>query len=812
MNIAKVAVLVNTPQRGQSFDYLIPPEFLHLLEVGAKVTVPFSSRPIHGYILGFASESPYDNLKEVIDVEPEELWLTPNQIQLALWLADYYLVPLATALNTMVPGAFQGALRLYYRLSDSYSDSLVTNLSDQAKEIWQSIMESKGRLSRQELLSRFGVQSSTAINQLTAAGLVVKEYDLSAPALKGKQIKAYLLTEHSGEFPGLTPLQDQIISYLRSQELPAVYQQIREQTGASRSVLKTLVGKGYLRETVVSLARRPLETQGEFNAKQVTLTNQQTRVLEAITTGVTNQKFSEHLLHGVTGSGKTEVYKRAVSAALASGRSALVLVPEISLTPQMAAEFCQGFGQSVAVLHSKMSAGERFDEWNRIKRGVARVVLGARSAIFAPLDNIGLIVIDEEHESSYKQTEAPHYHAVTVARAVAKQHGAVLILGSATPDITTYNRALVGATKLHELKSRVGGGTLPQVSTADMRVELKEGNRGIFSRELKDALNTALDRREQGILFLNRRGYASFMLCRSCGEVIKCRNCQVSMTVHRAKPRLSCHYCDFEMPLPKTCPKCNSTYIRDFGVGTERVEQEVLKHFPRARVARLDGDTTNRKSSLHQVLSRFRQGKVDILVGTQMVAKGLDFPNVTVVGVVAADTSLNLPDYRSAERTFQLVSQVAGRAGRGEKPGRVIIQTYTPDHYSIKAAASHDYQGFYQEELLFRERLKYPPFCDMVLIAISSPQEEAALRAGEALEAQCRAALGPNCAVSPVHPAPFPKLRNRYRFHLILRWLCQDGGVTVADKDKVYELCTQLPSSQREDVRVSIDVDPVSLL
>jgi replication restart DNA helicase PriA len=410
---------------------------------------------------------------------------------------------------------------------------------------------------------------------------------------------------------------------------------------------------------------------------------------------------------------------RAIEAVLARGRSAIVLVPEIALTPQLAGTFHERFGSRVALLHSRLSAGERYDEWRRVERGEARVVVGARSAVFAPARNLGLVVVDEEHENSYKQEESPRYHAREVACERARVAGCVCVLGSATPSVESFYRARTGEYDYIALTTRVEMRPLPSVEVVDMREELARGNRSIFSRALARAIRERLARREQVILFLNRRGHSTFVLCRECGHALRCPECDVALTYHAEEGRMRCHYCDHEEAVPDTCPKCGSSYIKYFGAGTERIEREVMRVFPQARVVRMDLDTTRTKRAHENIVNMFRGGEYDILVGTQMVAKGHDFPRVTLVGVVSADTCLNLPDYKAGERTFQLLTQVAGRAGRGERPGQVIIQTYAPDHYAVQRARDHDYLGFYEEEIRARRDLLYPPFVHLVLVVVS---------------------------------------------------------------------------------------------
>ncbi|NPV52844.1 MAG: primosomal protein N' [Firmicutes bacterium] len=547
------------------------------------------------------------------------------------------------------------------------------------------------------------------------------------------------------------------------------------------------------------------------------------------------------LLHGVTGSGKTEVYLQAIAHVRELGRSAIVLVPEISLTPQMVERFCGRFGDEVAVLHSRLSMGERFDEWRRIRRGEARIVIGARSAIFAPARELGLIIIDEEHEASYKQEEAPRYDAREVARVRARAESAVLVLGSATPSVEAYHRAMTGEYAYARLASRISGRPLPAVHVVDLREELKAGNRTIFSRRLREAIASRLLLREQVILFLNRRGHSTFVLCRECGHVLKCPHCDVSLTYHAEDAKMLCHYCDWEERVPDVCPRCGSIYIKYFGIGTERVEREVRSSFPGARVLRMDVDTTRRKGSHRRMLDAFRKGDYDILVGTQMIAKGLDFPGVTLVGVVTADTSLNLPDFRAGERTFQLMEQVAGRAGRGSVPGEVIIQTYSPDHYSIRFAASHDYEGFYHEEIKTREELAYPPFAHLIAITVSSPAEpvaaEVAQRLADALRGRLEGEAAPAVSATPppgageegvpgifevLGPAPCPLARigGNYRWQVALKCseisaanpIVKGAVVSVLKGRTAGGAGAAGGGSDSGPFAVSVNVDPSSML
>ncbi len=523
------------------------------------------------------------------------------------------------------------------------------------------------------------------------------------------------------------------------------------------------------------------------------------------------------LLHGVTGSGKTEVYIRAIRETLSSGRTAIVLVPEISLTPQMVDWFRKRFGGDAAVLHSRLSAGERFDEWRRIRSGEARVVIGARSAVFAPLEKPGIIIVDEEHESSYLSDKRPRYDARDIAKWRAEYHGAVMLLGSATPSISTYMKVMPGVKpwnrlELIEMNERVRGRTLPEVEIVDMREELVQGNKSIFSGALMREMQECLDQGHQAILFINRRGYSTFVSCRSCGHVEKCSQCDVSMTYHMHDDMLHCHYCGDERRPPKICPECGSKFIRFFGTGTQKVEEEVRARFPGVEVSRMDVDTTGGKDAHERIISEFRSGKSRILVGTQMIAKGLDFPNVTLVGVVAADLSLHVPDYRSVERTFQLITQVAGRAGRADFPGKVVLQTYDPEHYGIQLAAQQDYRAFYFREEKQRRRGLYPPFTVLARLLVSAKSEAAAQQAAQELEQKLNEFLDSDPLIRRdviqmrALEAPLKLLRGEARWQVFLKMYAREPS------DRVISHMEELEEISFEGVRVELEVNPNAML
>ena len=574
---------------------------------------------------------------------------------------------------------------------------------------------------------------------------------------------------------------------------------LKEMLGVSDSILKTLEKNEVIELRDVEVGRDPFWNKKVEKDIIPALTEEQRRVVESIDIN----GYSKNLIYGVTGSGKTEVYLRLIRKVLDSGKNAIVLVPEISLTPQITNRFLARFGDVVAILHSGLSLGERYDEWKKIKSNKCRIVIGARSAIFAPLSNIGIIIIDEEHDDSYKSETSPKYDAKEVADYIALTENIPLVMGSATPDIVSYYKALNGEINLFELKNRVSKFGLPNVEIVDMREELANGNKTVFSRKLYYAMKDAIKNKEQIMLFLNRRGYSTFVMCRDCGYVVKCEDCDVSMTYHLDSNKLVCHYCGKTKEVMSTCPSCGSKNIRYFGSGTQKIEVEIKKYFPEASVIRMDVDTTRVKGGHEKILTKFRDEKIDILLGTQMIAKGHDFSNVTLVGILAADSSLNIGDYRANEKTFQLLTQMAGRAGRGSKRGSAIIQTYMPDEFSINAAKEQNYERFYATEINMREKLNYPPFCDIIVSIISGTDEERvkyeANKLYEVLHKQFN-------VFTPV-PAPISKINNEYRWRVLLK-----EEIDYNKLDIFHELISKFYEQKDNEVKVSVDINPNNML
>ncbi|MGB4273346.1 MAG: primosomal protein N' [Bacillota bacterium] len=584
--------------------------------------------------------------------------------------------------------------------------------------------------------------------------------------------------------------------------------------GATAGAVRALIAKGILSETEREVLRNPIKKPRGAEKPPPVLTPEQDKAVQTIIKNFDEERKKPFLLHGVTASGKTEVYMRVIEAVLERGKSAIVLVPEIALTPQMTRDFSERFKEKVAVLHSRLSQGERYDEWRRAGRGDARIVVGARSAVFAPVRNLGAIIVDEEHETSYKQEESPKYHARDVACERARISKAVCILGSATPSVESYYKALNGDYTLLELPYRVENKELPTVEVVDMREELAAGNRSIFSRPLFEAISDRLEKKEQVILFLNRRGYSTFVLCRECGYSMRCPNCDVALTYHAAGNRIRCHYCDFEQPVPSICPNCGGRYIRYFGAGTQKIEGEVKRVFPHARTIRMDTDTTRRKGAHETIVTTFQKGEYDILIGTQMVAKGLDFPNVTLVGVISADTCLNLPDYKAGERTFQLLTQVAGRAGRGEKRGHVVVQTYSPGHYAIEQGTAQDYRGFYDEEIACRSEGGYPPFSRLILVVVSgknlSEVERHSVSLAKALQTRTRSAKQwKNTKILGPSPCAMSKVKGMHRWQILLK---VDPIAGPDDHSNLINDVLKACPVPSYGIMIQVDVDPENIM
>ncbi len=790
----------------QPFTYALPETLRHRVKPGCRVLVPFGSRRLTGVVLVCHDDPPEVATREVMRLIDAEPVLDAELLALGKWISGYYCAPLGEVLRGMLPLASEIRRGKVYSLTDAGRDAARQLLFDSSPE--DPVVQILRLLDRRPLsaayLERKLPLAANALRSLERKHFVAIEQvqterdPMRAPAAN-LRVEAVASERPAAR---LAKPERELLAFLElhpgSHNLKDLESMVRDASPAARALA---------RKKLVSLRPEPLViAAGAVRAPHV-LNPTQAAAFDQIRAAIQAHEFRTFLLHGVTGSGKTEVYLNAIDAALAEGRSALLLVPEIALTPAVAGQFFSRFGDRVAILHSAFSDSERSDQWRRIRSGAAAVVVGTRSGVFAPMRNLGLIVVDEEHDQSYKQEETPRYNGRDVAIVRAQAAGACVVLGSATPSLESRYNSERGKYQLLEIPGRIEERPMPRVELIDMRTEFLETRKqATFSRRLLEEVSHRIDNGEQTIILLNRRGFSSFVACRSCGERVQCANCSVTLTFHRRDRRLLCHYCNYAERVPTHCPKCQSEHIYFLGVGSEKVEEELHREFPKARIARLDRDTATAKRQYEAILQGFREGSYDILVGTQMIAKGHDIPNVTLVGVVSADVGLGLPDFRAAERTFQLLTQVAGRAGRGSLPGIVLIQTINPDHYAVRMAAAQDYQTFYEKELQFRRMMHYPPFSAMANILVRTEQQEQALRLSTELGYFLTPAPDRIKIMGPAE-APVTRLKNEYRYQFLIK---------AASRKALNELLRRAQSFAREQkwsaTALVIDVDPLTLL
>ncbi|MCU5745745.1 primosomal protein N' [Staphylococcus sp. SQ8-PEA] len=763
--IAKVIVDVPSKNVDYNFDYLVPRNLERMIQVGMRVVVPFGSRTIQGYVMELTDQANSDldmsKLKEVIEVRDIKPELTTELIELSKWYGKYHVTKRISMLEVMLPAALKAKYTKIFKLNskENVPPKLVNRFDSKGNYEYKMAQKNNDLNDIIPFLSSGEITEETLLSQnvgkKTQRAVKVSElYDVDT-----------VLTELEGK-----PKQYDLYAYLSDERHRVVTLKELQEMDFSISSINTLTRNGLIEKYDAVVERDPFDTRVFEKERKRDLTEDQQQAYNQIVKSIDNRDYNTYLLHGVTGSGKTEVYLQTIERVLEVDRQAMMLVPEIALTPQMVVRFKRRFGDEVAVLHSGLSKGERYDEWQKIRDGRARVSVGARSSVFAPFKDLGIIIIDEEHESSYKQEDYPRYHARDVAEWRSRYHQCPLILGSATPSLESYARASKGVYELLSLPNRVNNQALPHIDIVDMREELGTGNRSMFSNELREAIQTRLENKEQIVLFLNRRGYASFILCRDCGHVPQCPHCDISLTYHKANDQLKCHYCGYQERPPVLCPNCESEHIRQVGTGTQRVEELLQREFEDANIIRMDVDTTSRKGAHEKLLNDFGKGKGDILLGTQMIAKGLDFPNITLVGVLNADTMLNLPDFRSSERTYQLLTQVAGRAGRHEKEGRVIIQTYNPDHYAIQDVQQNDYETFYHKEMNYRKMGKYPPYYFLINFTISHENMKKVLEASKHVHQVLLNHLSDKALVLGPSPAPLTRINNAFRFQVLIKY------------------------------------------
>jgi primosomal protein N' (replication factor Y) len=771
--IAKVVVDVAVDRE---FDYRVPAALAATVKIGSRVNVSFGPRHTQGYVVGLVDSSERAELKPVESVVGAKPYIDETMLKLARWMAEYYCAPVEMAIQAVLPGA-------------------VRQKKAHFKEQWfVRLLPADARgVDR-------GDCAAAELSQPASARPVAEE------GLVGTAVAAGVDRGAVAALRAKAPQQAAALEALSAPGVAGMFlHDLVRCTGADQAAVRALAKKGFVVIEKQAVLRNPLLEHHVLPTPPLSLMPQQAAALATVKQSIETCQPPVVLLHGVTGSGKTEVYLQAIAHALERGQGAIVLVPEIALTPQTIERFRGRFGDTIAVLHSALSDGERHDEWHRLWEGSARIAVGARSAVFAPVHRLGLIVVDEEHEQTYKQDEAPRYHARDVAVMRGAMEGCAVLLGSATPALESFHNARRGKYRLVALPHRVDHRTMPVMRIVDMRVEAERtGKVSVFSRDLVEAIRRRLERAEQVMLFLNRRGFATSLGCPKCGFVAQCDQCSVAYTYHRVDEVLKCHICGSRKAVPARCPGCQDPDYRLGGIGTQRVEAIVTKVFPGARVARMDADTTAAKDSHRRILGEFKAGKVDILVGTQMIAKGLHFPNVTLIGVLNADLSLHVPDFRAGERTFQLLTQVAGRAGRGDVAGEVIVQTFTPFHPTIQAARRLDYEGFCDQELEFRKELSYPPFAHLVCVGFRGEQEPRVAAAAAALAERLRAALPGDVVMTEPCASPLARAKGKYRYQLLLR-AARTRAITHPLKTALREV--KWPPG----VAFSVDVDAVAL-
>jgi primosomal protein N' (replication factor Y) (superfamily II helicase) len=816
---AFVEVALPLPLR-QTYTYRLPVGLQENVKLGARLLVPFGKRQLTGYAVALhAALSPEleieeETVKDALELIDAEPLLTAEIIRLTQWSADYYAASWGEVLKASLPAGINATVEQVYMITTRGRDELSKiSSANTAKAQMLKLLGERGETSGRELTRAFGAaQSNRAARELIKNGLASVFQRILTTQVKPKRRKAVRLLPPGAQSTNQKPFtdaQERIVETLLNGGGEMSFTDLIEQAGAGASAISTLAKRGVLEVFVAEVRRDPLSKVDLPELLNLTLTGEQAAILEEIKTAVYAAKYKSFLLHGVTGSGKTEIYIRAMQAVLERGKSALMLVPEIALTPVFSRRLRAVFGDEVAILHSNLSTGERFDEWRRLRSGAARIAIGTRSAVFAPLRNIGLVIVDEEHDSSYRQHESPFYHGRDVAIVRANFADAVVVLGSATPALESFHNAHSGKYRYLTLPMRIGNRPLAQAELVDMREVFKTtGKDTIFSPQLLEAIEETHSRREQSIILLNRRGFSQFVLCRSCGETIRCNNCDITLTYHKREGKLVCHYCNHRERTPRSCPSCQSRFLYFIGEGTEQIEDILQRKFSALKIARIDRDTTGRRKSFEETLMQFSRGEIDMLVGTQMLAKGHDFPNVTLVGVISVDAGLALPDFRSAEKTFQLLTQVAGRAGRGNLAGRVLIQTFYPEHYALRHASTQNYDNFYEEEIRFRRNLNYPPFVALASILIKHPNYNYAFDNAQILR-QClqTANSEKNCIILGPAPAPLARLKNEHRLQILVK------ARSRAKLRETIDFALHAAQEKFCDLRiVNVEIDPVNLL
>lgn len=795
-----------------------------IARVGARVLIPLGRSLTTGYIVDLhdtlqadtnLSEAGVKDVEQVLDADP---LITPEVLQITEWVSEYYAAPWGEVIKAALPPGISASIVQFLRITPTgraHLEALSPERSSGHLARALELIAESGELKLSDLAVELGkAQASRVVRELQRDGLVEIDQRAGSVFTKPKQHRVVQLLPAGQQFigdfnaPKTTEAQRRILEYLSHSDAVPM-QELLSTVRVGISAVKTLQKKGLVEVSLQMIRRDPLASSVLPVVEEYELTDAQASVLAEIEQPLRKGDYAAFLLHGVTGSGKTEVYMRAMRISLQQGRTAMMLVPEIVLTPVFSRRLRAYFGDQVAIFHSSLSRGERFDEWTRVKNGEAKIVIGTRSAVFAPISNLGLVIVDEEHESTYRQADSPHYHARDTAIVRAQKESAVAILGSATPSLESFHNAQTGKYRYLRLPTRIANRALAKARMIDMREVFDLHKRArVFSDDLLEAIDDTHRRKEQAIILLNRRGYSSFVLCRSCGETIQCPNCDVTLTYHRSERVILCHYCNHRETAPDRCPSCKGEHIYYIGEGTEQIEAMLTKLFPALRIGRIDRDTASRRGHFEKLLLEFSAGNIDLLVGTQMLAKGHDFPNVTLVGVVSVDAGLALPDFRAAERTFQLITQVAGRAGRGERPGQVLVQTYHPNHYALRFACAQDYDGFYEEEIRHRQNHAYPPFVALSSLLVHGADlgrvrtDAVGLRKEMDLANKDR-----TCRILGPAPAPFARLKGEHRMQLLVKSRSRHRLRQVIDE--------ALAAAAKQGLNrrgVNLEIDPVSLM
>ena len=813
---ARVILSLKNKEVDKVFDYIVPQEYCPVC-VGVRVIVPFGkgNKNTEGYIVDIAeqTEVPPQKVKSIIKVlDDGKPIFTKQSIALAQWMQKKYFCTLSQCLQTMMPAGIKTKIQWQIVLKKEVEKDIF--ISSTEKMLIDYLKQKQNIAFVEDIIEELGKNAQNAIQSLKEKEIIVLRQNMKQKNYE-KEVILYTLSDddviitetwEKAKYKTNMLGQKKVMEYL-SDGKQATADDIKQKLLLTDSPIKTLLKKGVLKQ-IRKIEKRQVTKYTVSHTQAFVPTEEQQKALCALTHILEQKQKKPVLLHGITGSGKTEIYMQMIEKVIQKGQQAIVLVPEISLTPQMVERFLSRFGEKVSVTHSRLNYGERYDQWKKARDKEISIIIGPRSALFMPFENLGMIIIDEEHESSYRSDITPKYDARDVAEQMSIMTGCLLLMGSATPDLVTYHKAVKGEYTLLKLKNRTKGSHLPHVTITDMRQELEQGNRSVFSRQLLEAMKQNIQQKRQTILFLNRRGHSTFVSCRQCGHVMKCDQCDIAYTYHYSEQELVCHYCGKRIQNPSVCPVCGSKYIKYFGTGTQKIEQEIKKIFPEASVLRMDLDTTMSKNSHQKILEQIRQGKADILIGTQMIAKGHDFPNVTLVGILAADLSLHMASYRASEITFQLITQAAGRAGRDELAGEVFIQTYSPEHYSIVLAAKQYYETFYEQEIQIRQMMEYPPFSNIFTVLLFGKNEkevkESAIYLADIMLYYNRKGL---FQILGPAPAILSKFRQEYRWRILIK--CTQEELL---RDFVLYCCQKWSAHKKWDVLLNLTMNPVNVV